>query len=57
MRQTSPQLIDCACLPNAAVVEWLRRIAPQARRYGSICSGAFLLAATGLIDGRRVTTH
>jgi transcriptional regulator GlxA family with amidase domain len=43
--------------PDAAVVEWLRRIAPQARRYGSICSGAFLLAATGLIDGRRVTTH
>jgi transcriptional regulator GlxA family with amidase domain len=43
--------------PDAAVVEWLRRIAPRARRYGSVCSGAFLLAATGLIDGRRVTTH
>jgi len=43
--------------PDAAVVAWLRRIAPRARRYGSVCSGAFLLAATGLIDGRRVTTH
>jgi len=43
--------------PDVAVVEWLRRIAPRARRYGSVCSGAFLLAATGLIDGRRVTTH
>jgi transcriptional regulator GlxA family with amidase domain len=43
--------------PDAGVVEWLRRIAPRARRYGSVCSGAFLLAATGLIDGRRVTTH
>jgi transcriptional regulator GlxA family with amidase domain len=43
--------------PDIAVVEWLRRMAPRARRYGSVCSGAFLLAATGLIDGRRVTTH
>jgi transcriptional regulator GlxA family with amidase domain len=43
--------------PDLAVVEWLRRMAPRARRYGSVCSGAFLLAATGLIDGRRVTTH
>jgi transcriptional regulator GlxA family with amidase domain len=43
--------------PDAAVVAWLRRVAPRARRYGSVCSGAFLLAATGLADGRRVTTH
>jgi transcriptional regulator GlxA family with amidase domain len=43
--------------PDIAVVDWLRRAAPRARRYGSVCSGAFLLAATGLIDGRRVTTH
>jgi transcriptional regulator GlxA family with amidase domain len=43
--------------PDIAVVEWLRRMAPRARRYGSVCSGAFLLAATGLIDGRHVTTH
>ncbi|MDB6157519.1 MAG: transcriptional regulator, AraC family [Gammaproteobacteria bacterium] len=43
--------------PDIRAVEWLRRVAPRARRYGSVCSGAFLLAATGLIDGRRVTTH
>jgi transcriptional regulator GlxA family with amidase domain len=43
--------------PDMAVVEWLRRTAPCARRYGSVCSGAFLLAETGLIEGRRVTTH
>jgi transcriptional regulator GlxA family with amidase domain len=43
--------------PDMTVVEWLRRVAPRARRYGSVCSGAFFLAATGLIDGRRLTTH
>jgi transcriptional regulator GlxA family with amidase domain len=43
--------------PDKAVLDWLRRAAPRARRYGSVCSGAFLLAAAGLIDNRRVTTH
>jgi transcriptional regulator GlxA family with amidase domain len=51
----SPNAADVR--PDIAVVEWLRRVAPRARRYGSVCSGAFLLAATGLIDGCRVTTH
>jgi transcriptional regulator GlxA family with amidase domain len=43
--------------PGPILIEWLRSTAPVARRYGSVCSGAFLLGAAGLLDGRRVTTH
>lgn len=35
----------------------LRRAAIRAERYGSVCTGAFLLAAAGLLDDRRVATH
>ena len=43
--------------PSEGVTRWLREQAGQARRYGSTCTGAFLLAHAGLLSGRRVTTH
>ncbi|MFD8142938.1 GlxA family transcriptional regulator [Streptomyces sp. NPDC059708] len=42
---------------DAAVVAWLRAAAPRAGRVGSVCAGAHLLAAAGLLDGRSATTH
>src|SRR5262249_38798978 len=37
--------------------QWIDATSSKARRYGSICSGAFIMAQTGLFAGKRVTTH
>lgn len=46
-----------AVIANKRVGRWFPRRAVRARRIGSVCSGTFVLAALGLIDGRRVATH
>lgn len=51
----SPKLDDM--VSDAPLQDWLRRQARTVRRYGSVCTGAFVLAATGLLEGKRVATH
>jgi len=42
---------------DASLVRWIRSAARRSRRVTSVCSGAFLLARAGLLEGRTVTTH
>lgn len=49
--------IDEHCTLQPELVAWIHRQAPRARRVCSVCTGAFYLAAAGLLDGRRATTH
>jgi transcriptional regulator GlxA family with amidase domain len=42
---------------DPALLAWLRKMARQTRRVCSVCTGAFLLADAGLLNGKRATTH
>ncbi|MGY2258208.1 GlxA family transcriptional regulator [Pseudomonas sp. SDO55104_S430] len=60
----SYDLVLVAGGPQAPVMDfgvtfdaWLRDASARAKRFGSICSGAFILARAGLLEGRTVTTH
>jgi putative intracellular protease/amidase/YHS domain-containing protein len=43
--------------PSAAMLDWIRHAAPSADVTMSVCTGAFLLAQTGLLDDKAATTH
>lgn len=44
-------------LCDPALQDWLQQTAPRINRLASVCTGAFLLARTGLLNGRWATTH
>ncbi|OZI50699.1 GlxA family transcriptional regulator [Bordetella genomosp. 4] len=46
-----------AATADTRLTDWIRRQVGRSRRIASVCSGAFLLAEAGLLDGRRVATH
>jgi transcriptional regulator GlxA family with amidase domain len=62
-----PHQIDTLVIPggpgiwelrhDAALMNWILEVLPKARRIASVCLGAFVLAWTGALDGKRAATH
>jgi len=46
-----------AAAADTVLVDWVRQRTKKTRRVASVCTGAFLLAASGALDGRRAVTH
>lgn len=53
----APEAAIRHAVEDTALVRWLGRAAQSGARMASVCSGAFLLAAAGILDGKRATTH
>lgn len=58
--------LDCLIVPGGvvtaelekpSVIDWIARQIPRSQIAASVCTGAFLLAKTGLLDHKTVTTH
>jgi transcriptional regulator GlxA family with amidase domain len=46
-----------AAAADTVLIDWIRQRSKKARRVASVCTGAFLLGASGALDGRRAVTH
>jgi len=49
--------IQDALADGGTIVDWVAQAGPRIKRLAALCSGAFFLAAAGLLDGKRATTH